>query len=146
MALAALSVRELYRAALRGHTLGNRKLADCTADTLTIELVCPRGRSFQLLLGVPEPRGRTLSPPPFRGEVVIEQRGQEVRRFAIHTSTAAPSNWLDHERLGAYILSRNPPARLSNVLKAGQPYRMTVRFARRPPAGTSLWLHWVGAP
>jgi hypothetical protein len=144
-ALAALAMGGFYLEVFEGHTLGSRKLADCTADTLTIDLEYPRGRSFQLLLGVREPPGGASSPPPFRGEVVIDRGGQEVRRFPIHTSLAQPSNWLDHHGLnGAYILTGNPRARIADILKPNERYRVRVRFARRPPAGPSLWLHWIG--
>lgn len=136
-----------------------RKLADLKTQRINFTLQCPRGKSFRLLLGVPEAKVNWLKSnpkvpqaPPFQGQVTITQNSKQICTFPISSAKTTRSNWLEQNGLeGGYIIDINQVPKGQDVgqpldkhLQSGETYQVAITFSKQPSSNTSLWLSWLG--
>ena len=136
-----------------------RKLVDLKSQQVNFTMQCPRGKSFRLLLGVPEAKVDWLKQnpkvpkaPPFQGQLTISQNSKQICSFPISSNNTNRSNWLDKKGLaGGYIIHTSPVPKsqdfgqsLDQYIQSGQTYQISITFSKQPPRNTSLWLSWLG--
>ena len=120
------------------------KLADCAVSELNFAYTVQGGGTFSMVVGVPHPAQR---PPSFKGDVIVRKSGTLIGEFPIGSDDMQECNWL-HEspELQGYILTwrhGQSGAGFNDLLQRGGTYDFTVKFSQMPPAGSSLWLHWL---
>ena len=119
-----------------------QKLVDCNTNALAFKMTCDHSPPYQFVLGI----GLSPSPPcAFRGEIIIKQSTGTVATIPIGSQDMTSCNWLPG--LDGYILTwnrTNAGERLSELLRRGQSYDVSVTFAEGPPSGSSLWFSSVG--
>src|SRR5690606_29255608 len=89
------------------------KLGNCKSNTTVVQFICPSGKLFRFLLGVPESKIHWSSPnakvppkPSFRGKIVIQSLDGQSISFPISPASITRSNWLQQHGIeGAYILN-----------------------------------------
>ena len=130
------------------------KLGSCQPGTNVLQLIVPRGSSFELVLGGPPfspgfPESLPAGTNAFATITVENADGVVYSRDITH-GVVSECNWLEkfgHPR--AVILTwphEDSRLRLEDVLRPGERY--TVKFGLQycSTNQTSLWLHWLGVP
>lgn len=86
-------------------------------------------------------------PPSFKGNLIISEAGKEIGEYPIGSDDMQECNWLhDSPELQGYILTwrhTSSTAGFTDFLQAERTYDFNVKFSKMPPAGSSLWLHWL---
>ncbi len=119
-----------------------QKMADCNTNTLAFTMTCDHSPPYAIVLGI-EPAGPHTN--TFGGTIIIKQGAQTVATIPIDSSDMTPCNWLPG--LDAYILTwrrTNAGEPLSELLRRGQTYDVSVTFAERPPRDSTLWFSSMG--
>lgn len=120
------------------------KLADCNTNTLAFTMACAHSPPYQFVLGIgPSHTG----PLAFRGEIVVQQSTGTVARIQVDAEHITPCSWLARAGLDGYILTwsrTNAGERLSELVRRGQSYDVSVAFSEAPPTDSSLWFTSMG--
>lgn len=123
-------------------TFERQKLADCSTDALTFTMTCDHSPPYAFVLGFGSSHSQTDA---FRGEITLKQSTGTVAKIPISSQNIMPCNWLPG--LDAYILTSNRTnagERLSELLRHGKTYDVSVTFAEVPPSDSSLWFTSIG--
>ena len=114
-----------------------RRIAEFNGGDLAFEFTPEFPSPYQFLIGVP---ASSASPPPFRGLIELRDHSGVVASIPISSENVQFCHWLrDAPGATAYILTRNTPRQLDDILRRGTPYQVRVSFSEPLPAGCSLW-------
>jgi hypothetical protein len=117
------------------------RICDVTDFKSEIQFICPQGRGFSIVLGVPAEMGKDKT--AFEGEAVIVISEFARLTMWFNSTNVSTCNWLDDSRLQGYVLSWPiGAADLGSILRPSSKYRMILHFKRVPPQPASVWLHY----
>jgi hypothetical protein len=122
------------------------KLVDCTNSILKVHLKVPKGRGYNLVLGMPGSEMAEKFPYKFSGRIQIIEDKSSIIDFPIGSELIQSCNWLNGE--SGFILTgfrnTNCPA-LSQFIHPQKDYDIEIDFDQSPPPSTSIWLFWLQA-
>ena len=113
-----------------------QRIADFTADDLSIEFRPELHSPYHLVIGVP---GTTDTPPNFRGIVEVRSPDGTTQTVAIASDTVTHCNWLRDTSISGFVLAWTAPQQFSTLLRRGTTYQLRLSFTEPLPAGCSLW-------
>ncbi|HRZ38117.1 MAG TPA: hypothetical protein P5534_17355 [Candidatus Paceibacterota bacterium] len=119
-------------------------LASSTNQWRSSTFPLPKGKNFNLLLGLPE--GTSVAEEQFSGVLELSISSNVVTRIPFNAEHTTPASWLSKYKLDAYILTwptNRPLVRLDNVLAVGSSYSLAVKFSNQPPAQATVWLTYL---
>jgi hypothetical protein len=113
------------------------KLADCTADSLKVELKLATGSPYHLFIILPTAGTNGVN---FSGQVVISRDSQQVATLPIGSDDLQPSAWLEGQNAQILTWSQTNRATLNAAIVERAWHTFEFRFSEMPPQGSSVWL------
>jgi hypothetical protein len=122
----------------------NLVLTGSTNRWQTSDFVLPKGKNFNIVLGLPE--GIAPAEGQYSGTAILLNSSNVIASIPFDAAHSTPASWLSEHKLAAYILTwptNHPPIRLDDVMTAGTAYRLVVNFSNTLPDQGDLWLTYL---
>lgn len=118
------------------------RIGTFTQSQEVFSLRIPRGRGYELVIGVPPGEVEAN----WKGTGSIVQEKENSQQFDLSRESSVKGTWLSSEKLDTYILGRSETnffLDLDARFSPGQMVELQFSWQKLPPRGSGLWLFYL---